>query len=116
MNNMKEFRLVAETIGSIQRLNQLGEREFARVFYGLKDSNTNREYVRQKYHKYCEEGFLSAYNRLDIGNTIRVLEYITDDIYKYVETDDDYEEQLGKAEESYDRLCLEMDEGGPIYD
>lgn len=72
--------MVANTLGSIQRLNQLGERDFARVFYGVKDTNLKRGYIREKFNRYCEEGFLSAYNRLDIGNCIRVLDYITEEV------------------------------------
>ena len=71
MNKSKTYKMVANTLGSIQRLNQLGEREFARVFYG---------YIREKFNRYCEEGFLSAYNRLDISNCIRVLDYITEEV------------------------------------
>ena len=81
MTKDKTYKLVAETIGSIQRLSRLGERDFARTFYGIKDTNMDRDYVRGKYNKYCEEGFLSAYNRLDIKNCIRIIDYITEEVH-----------------------------------
>ncbi len=72
---------VAETIGEIQKLSRLNKREFARIFYGLKDSNWDELYVRDKFNKYCEEGFISAYNRLDIRNASRVIDYITEEVW-----------------------------------
>ncbi len=72
---------VAETIGEIQKLSRLNKREFARIFYGLKDSNWDELYVRDKFNKYCEEGFISAFNRLDIRNTSRVIDYITEEVW-----------------------------------
>jgi len=82
MNKDKTFSIVANTLGTMQSLNRLGEREFARIFYGIKDSNYNRDYVRSKFNYYCEEGFLKAYNRLDVNNCSRVLDYITEEVHR----------------------------------
>ena len=112
MTKDKTFNIVANTLGTIQSLNKLGERDFARIFYGIKDSNMDRDYVRSKFVYYLETGFISAYNRLDVRNSCRVLDYITEEVH----SEPDYEETLADAEERYDRLCLEMDEGGPVYD
>ena len=30
--------------------------------------------------------------------------------------DSAYEEKIGRAEERYTKLCIEQDEGGPVYD
>jgi len=72
--------IVIETIRQVQKLSELGEREFARIFYGVKDSNMNRDYIRGKYIYYQEEGFCRAYNRLDFSNASRVLEYIMGEV------------------------------------
>tara|TARA_R100000152_G_scaffold20417_1_gene14073 strand:+ start:1614 stop:1886 length:273 start_codon:yes stop_codon:yes gene_type:complete len=72
---------VVETLQQIQRLNRLNKREFARTFYGLTDSNWNELYIRDKFNKYCEEGFLSAYNRLDVKNSNRVIDIITEEVW-----------------------------------
>ena len=82
MNKDKTFSIVANTLGTIQSLSRLGEREFARIFYGIKDTNYNREYVRGKYNYYCEDGFVKAYNRLDVRNCNRVLDYITEEVHR----------------------------------
>ena len=71
---------VTETIRQVQKLSELGEREFARIFYGVKDSNMNRDYIRGKYRYYCEEGFFRAYNRLDIRNASRIIDLIIGEI------------------------------------
>ena len=71
---------VTETIRQVQKLSELGEREFARVFYGIKDSDHNRDYVRSKFIYYQQEGFCRAYNRLDLPNQSRVLEYIMGEV------------------------------------
>ena len=82
MNKDETFRLVANTLGTIQSLNRLGEREFARIFYGIKDSNNmERDYIRSKFIYYLETGFISAYNRLDVRNANRVLDYITEEVH-----------------------------------
>jgi hypothetical protein len=82
MNKDKTFSIVAKTLGTIQSLNRLGEREFARIFYGIKDSNNmERDYIRSKFIYYLETGFISAYNRLDIRNANRVLDYITEEAH-----------------------------------
>ena len=102
-------KIITETIRQVQKLSELGEREFARVFYGIKDSNMDRDYVRSKFVYYLETGFISAYNRLDVRNSCRVLDYITEEVH----SEPDYEETLADAEERYDRLCIEQDEGQP---
>ena len=71
---------VTETIRQVQKLSELGEREFARIFYGVKDSNMNRDHIRGKYRYYCEEGFFRAYNRLDIRNASRIIDLIIGEI------------------------------------
>ena len=109
MNKDKTFSIVANTLGTIQSLNRLGERDFARIFYGIKDSNMDRDYVRSKFVYYLETGFISAYNRLDVRNSCRVLDYITEEVY----TEPNYEDELGNAEERYEKLCIEQDEGQP---
>ena len=43
---------VTETIRQVQKLSELGEREFARIFDGVKDSKMNRDYRRGKYTYY----------------------------------------------------------------
>ena len=83
MNKDKTFSLVANTLGTIHSLNRLGEREFARIFYGTKPNNVmDTEYIRSKYNYYCEEGFLKAYNWLDVRNCNRVLDYITEEVHR----------------------------------
>jgi len=82
MNKDKTFSIVANTLGTIQSLNKLGERDFARIFYGIKDSNMDRDYVRSKFVYYLETGFISAYNRLDVRNCNRVLDYITEEVHR----------------------------------
>jgi DNA polymerase IIIc chi subunit len=77
---IKTRLIVTETIRQVQKLSELGEREFARVFYGIKDSDYNRDYVRSKYVFYQQEGFCRAYNRLDLPNQSRVLEYIMGEV------------------------------------
>ena len=72
---------VVDILGQIQRLNRLNKREFARIFYGLKDSNWDELYIRDKFNKYCEEGFLSAYNRLDVRNSNRIIDIITEEVW-----------------------------------
>tara|TARA_R100000700_G_C3160423_1_gene136642 strand:+ start:811 stop:1083 length:273 start_codon:yes stop_codon:yes gene_type:complete len=72
---------VVDILQQIQRLNRLNKREFARTFYGLSDSNWNELYIRDKFNKYCEEGFLSAYNRLDVKNCNRVIDIITEEVW-----------------------------------
>ena len=71
--------IVVETIQNIQQLSRLGEREFAKIFYGIKESNWEPMYVREKFNKYCEEGFMRAYNRLDIRNASRILDFIVEE-------------------------------------
>jgi|7_EtaG_2_1085326.scaffolds.fasta_scaffold09093_2 hypothetical protein len=71
---------VTETIRQVQKLSELGEREFARIFYGIKDSNYNRDYVRSKFIYYQQEGFCRAYNRLDINNASRIIDYIIGEV------------------------------------
>ncbi len=111
MNKQKTFSIVANTLGTIQSLNKLGERDFARIFYGIKDSNNmDKEYIRSKFNYYCEQGFISAYNRLDINNCSRVLDYITEEVYT---EPIDYEEQIAISEERYLKMCIEQDEGQP---
>ena len=109
MNKDKTFSLVANTLGTIQSLSRLGEREFGQIFYNLKDNVMDTEYLRSKYNYYCEEGFIKAYNRLDVRNSCRVLDYITEEVY----TEPNYEDELGNAEERYEKLCIEQDEGQP---
>ena len=77
---LRERMIVTETIRQVQKLSELGEREFARVFYGIKDSDHNRDYVRSKFIYYQQEGFCRAYNRLDLPNQSRVLEYIMGEV------------------------------------
>ena len=108
MNKDKTFSIVANTLGTIQSLNRLGERDFARIFYGIKDSNYNRDYVRSKFNYYCQEGFIKAYNRLDVNNCNRVLDYITEEVYT---EPIDYEEQIAASEVSFNKLAIEQDEG-----
>ena len=72
---------VAETIGEIQKLSRLNKREFGRIFYGMKDTIIDVDYLNGKYNKYCEEGFIPAYNRLDIKNMSRVIDYITEEVW-----------------------------------
>ena len=72
---------VVETLQQIQRLNRLNKKEFARTFYGLTDSNWNELYIRDIFNKYCEEGFLSAYNRLDVRNCNRIIDIITEEVW-----------------------------------
>jgi len=72
---------VTETIREIQKLSRLNTREFGRIFYGMKDTIIDIEYLNGKYYKYCEEGFIPAYNRLDIPNMSRVIDYITEEIW-----------------------------------
>jgi len=72
---------VAETIGEIQKLSRLNKREFGRIFYGMKETIIDTDYLNGKYNKYCEEGFISAYNRLDIKNMSRVIDYITEEVW-----------------------------------
>ena len=72
---------VVDILQQIQRLNRLNKREFARTFYGLKDSNWDELYIRDKFNKYCEEGFLSAYNRLDVRNCNRIIDIITEEVW-----------------------------------
>ena len=59
---------------------------FCNVFY---DKAYSREtdplgYLRGKYIKYLEEGIISAYQRLDTKNKMRVIEWMTDITFKYV--------------------------------
>ena len=82
MNKDKTFNIVANTLGTIQSLSRLGEREFGQIFYNLKDNVMDTEYLRNKYHYYCEEGFVKAYNRLDVRNCNRVLDYITEEVHR----------------------------------
>ena len=83
MNKDKTFSLVANTLGTIQSLSRLGERDFGRIFYGTKANNVmDAEYIRSKYNYYCEEGFVKAYNRLDVRNCNRVLDYITEEVHR----------------------------------
>jgi len=82
MNKDKTFSIVANTLGTIQSLSRLGEREFGQIFYNLKDNVMDTEYLRTKYNYYCEEGFVKAYNRLDIRNCNRVLDYITEEVHR----------------------------------
>ena len=77
---IKTRLIVTETIRQVQKLSELGKREFGRVFYGIKDSNYNRDYLHSKYIYYCEEGFVRAYNRLDAPNASRILEYIMGEV------------------------------------
>tara|TARA_R100000963_G_C4642425_1_gene106068 strand:+ start:1499 stop:1747 length:249 start_codon:yes stop_codon:yes gene_type:complete len=77
---IKTRLIVTETIRQVQKLSELGEREFSRIFYGIKDSDHNRDYVRSKYIFYQQEGFCRAYNRLDLPNQSRVLEYIMGEV------------------------------------
>ena len=72
--------IVTETIRQVQKLSELGKREFARVFYGIKDSNYDRDHLQSKYIFYQQEGFSRAYNRLDIKNQSRILEYIIGEV------------------------------------
>lgn len=72
---------VAETIGEIQKMSRLNKREFSKIFYGMKDTIMDTDYLNVKYNKYCEEGFISAYNRLDIRNMSRVIDYITEEVW-----------------------------------
>jgi hypothetical protein len=81
MNKDKTFSIVANTLGTIQSLSRLGEREFGQIFYNLKDNVMDTEYLRSKYNYYCEEGFIKAYNRLDVRNCNRVLDYITEEVH-----------------------------------
>lgn len=88
MNKDKTFSLVANTLGTIQSLSRLGERDFGRIFYNLKDNVMDTEYLRSKYNYYCEEGFISAYNRLDVRNCNRVLDYITEEVHREPEDEE----------------------------
>ena len=72
--------IVTETIRQVQQLSELGKREFGRIFYGIKDSNYDRDYLQSKYIFYQQEGFCRAYNRLDLPNQSRVLEYIMGEV------------------------------------
>ena len=88
MNKDKTFSIVANTLGTIQSLSRLGERDFGRIFYNLKDNVMDTEYLRSKYNYYCEEGFISAYNRLDVRNCNRVLDYITEEVHREPEDEE----------------------------
>ena len=73
-------------------IDELKEREdmsihqFCQIFYGQKYSRKSDAlgYLRGKYAKFIEEGFVSAYGRLDMNNRHRVIEWITDMIYGYI--------------------------------
>ena len=59
---------------------------FCNVFY---DKTYSREsdplgYLKGKYVLYWEEGFISAYGRLDTKNKMRVIEWMTDITFEYV--------------------------------
>ena len=73
-------------------IDELKEREdmsihsFSQIFYGQKYSRKSDAlgYLRSKYVKFVEEGFISAYGRLDMNNRHRVIEWLVDMIYAYV--------------------------------
>jgi len=82
MSKDKTFSIVANTLGTMQSLNRLNKREFGRIFYGLLiDDLVPSFYINSKYNYYCEEGFIKAYNRLDVRNATRVLDYITEEVH-----------------------------------
>ena len=70
--------------------------QFGKVFY---DESYSREtdalgYLKGKYIRYLQDGFIGAYGRLDTKNRMRVIEWLTEIAFSYVGIPDYLEKRI----------------------
>ena len=87
-------------IEELKERQDMGIHKFCKIFY---DKSYSREtdplgYLRGKYILYLEEGFISAYGRLDTKNKMRMIEWMTDITFEYVGIPEHLEKRVGKYE------------------